>query len=89
MCASCLALTAVAQAESTSEPGDDALARSIVEKADRIRFPDAPFEVNVAIQVTSGGNVTETRGYQILSKGNENTIVIATGRMRETRVSPI
>lgn len=57
---------------------DDALARTIVEKADQVRFPPSAFEVNVAISNTSGSNPPDVRKYRVLSKGNENTLVITT-----------
>jgi outer membrane lipoprotein-sorting protein len=53
-------------------------AREIVEKADQIRFPPEGFQVDVAITNSNGGEVTDTRGYRVLSKGNENTIVMIT-----------
>lgn len=54
---------------------DDPVARSIVEKADQIRFPAESFEVDVDVTNTVDGEVTDRRKYKILSKGNENTIV--------------
>ncbi len=78
ICASPMIATTAAQGQSTADGQDDALARSIVEKADRIRFPQEGFEVDVEVKVSSGGEVTETRGYRILSKGNENTVVMVT-----------
>jgi outer membrane lipoprotein-sorting protein len=54
---------------------EEKLAKDIVEKADRIRFPDEGFQVDVAIANSNGGQVTDTRQYRVLSKGNENTIV--------------
>ena len=49
-------------------------AASILEKADTIRFPREPFQVEVSVtSTTSSGE--EFRKYRILSKGNENTIV--------------
>lgn len=56
---------------------DDTLARSIVEKADQVRFPAEGFEVQVAINSVdqTHGN-DEARRYKVLSKGNENTIVM-------------
>jgi len=74
----CTVSTQGALGQSTAEPQDDALARSIVEKADRIRFPQEGFEVDVEVKVHSGGEVVETRGYRVLSKGNENAIVMVT-----------
>lgn len=54
---------------------DDALAASIVEKADEVRFPKHGFEVVVTIDTTTEG-ATEARKYRVLSKGNQNTIVM-------------
>jgi outer membrane lipoprotein-sorting protein len=55
---------------------EEKLAREIVERADRIRFPEEGFQVDVAIANSDGGQVTDTRQYRVLSKGNENTIVM-------------
>lgn len=54
------------------------LARTILEKADRIRFPQKGFQVEVAITSTAQGGSDEVRQYRILSKGNENTVVMVT-----------
>lgn len=55
---------------------DDAeLARSIVAKADEIRFPAEGFQVTIDIVSTSPGEQPDERKYKILSKGNEKTIV--------------
>jgi outer membrane lipoprotein-sorting protein len=67
-----LATSSVAQAPVES----DELARSIVEKADRIRLPQEGFQVDVSITTTVPGEDPETRRYRILSKGNDNTIVL-------------
>lgn len=53
-------------------------ARSIVEKADRIRFPADGFEVTVTVRSQGADKAQETRKYQVLSKGNENTVVMVT-----------
>ena len=72
-------LVANAHAQSvTVGSGDDALARSIVEKADQIRFPAEPFQVDVDIVTTRQGERSEARKYRVLSKGNDNTIVTLT-----------
>jgi outer membrane lipoprotein-sorting protein len=60
--------------EEIAAPGDD-FARSIVEKADQIRFPQEGFEALVTISSKSGDERSEPRRYRVLSKGNENTIV--------------
>lgn len=51
-------------------------ARTIVERADRVRFPDHGFEVEVDIDSTLSGGTKESRKYKVLSKGNENTVVM-------------
>jgi outer membrane lipoprotein-sorting protein len=55
---------------------DDALARLIVAKADEIRFPKLGFQADVIITTRSPGRTPEVRQYQILSKGNENSLVL-------------
>lgn len=57
---------------------DDAEARQIVERADRIRFPRESFQVDVTINNTDANGGAELRKYRILSKGNEDTLVMAT-----------
>ena len=57
---------------------ETAIARSIVEKADQIRFPTEGFQVDVAISTAQPDKTTETRKYRVLSKGNENTVVMIT-----------
>lgn len=54
---------------------EDDLAKSLVEKADRIRFPQAGYQVNVKITTSAPGREGEVREYEILSKGNDRTIV--------------
>ncbi len=51
--------------------------RSILEKADEIRFPGESFQVDVSIITTSPEQNIETHKYRILSKGNENSVVMA------------
>lgn len=59
----------------SASPGDEALAREIVERADAVRFPSESFQVDVTVESTSGGETLEPRVYRVSSKGNENTIV--------------
>jgi outer membrane lipoprotein-sorting protein len=54
------------------------LAHDLLSRADRIRFPDKGFEVNVTITTTEPGNAPETRAYRIISKGNDKTLVQTT-----------
>jgi outer membrane lipoprotein-sorting protein len=73
-----VALAWPAGAQTTQETDDEALARAIVEKADLVRFPRPGFEVGVTITTTRAGEEPDTRKYRVLSKGNENTIVLIT-----------
>jgi outer membrane lipoprotein-sorting protein len=56
--------------------GDDDQARAILQKSDEIRFPAEGFQVDVAINSSSPGQAPESRKYRVLSKGNENTVVM-------------
>ena len=62
----------------SSPAEDDQVALTILKKADQIRFPGEGFQVDVAISTTSAGNSEDLRKYRILSKGNENTVVMVT-----------
>jgi hypothetical protein len=64
--------------QTPSEQTEDVLARSIVEKADHVRFPAQGFQVDVEILTTRDGQRTDARKYRVLSKGNENTVVLTT-----------
>lgn len=64
--------------EAATPPPDDAYARSIVEKADQVRFPSEGFQVDIGIATTQGDKPAEMRKYRVLSKGNENTVVMVT-----------
>lgn len=57
---------------------DAEFSRSILEKADQIRFPRESFQVDVSISTTSPDQPADIRRYRILSKGNENSIVMIT-----------
>ncbi len=57
---------------------DDPLARSIVEKADLVRFPAEGFQVDINITSTQSGQDSDLRKYRVLSKGNSNTVVMVT-----------
>jgi outer membrane lipoprotein-sorting protein len=58
--------------------GDEGQAASIVEKADHVRFPKEGFEVHVSIGTAREGEEPDIRKYRVMSKGNENTIVMVT-----------
>ena len=59
-----------------SAADDEALAASIIEKSDRVRFPAEGFEVTVTITTTTPSGPQDPRRYRVLSKGNENTVVM-------------
>jgi len=73
-----LATALGAFAQDAPQPVDDPKARRIVEEADRIRFPGEGFQVDVAIVTTGKDKEPDERKYRVLSKGNENTIVMVT-----------
>jgi outer membrane lipoprotein-sorting protein len=73
-----LAVPLAAFAQDTPAPADDPKARRIVEEADRIRFPAEGFQVDVAIVTTGRDKAPDERRYRVLSKGNENTVVMIT-----------
>ncbi len=49
-----------------------------MQKADQVRFPAEGFEVGVTITTTTPSGPADTRKYRVLSKGNENTVVMTT-----------
>ncbi|MFN0315655.1 MAG: outer membrane lipoprotein-sorting protein [Burkholderiales bacterium] len=53
-------------------------AKEILLRADRIRFPNEPFQVEVTITSTAPDTEPEVRVYRILSKGNEQTLIQTT-----------
>jgi len=61
-----------------SPASDDELARTIVEKADHVRFPVESFEVAVTISTRGSDEPTEERKYRVFAKGQENTAVMTT-----------
>ncbi|MFO1320376.1 MAG: outer membrane lipoprotein-sorting protein [Burkholderiales bacterium] len=63
--------------------GSEHQARSILQKADEIRFPAQGFEVAIRIKSIEGGSAPETRDFRVYSKGNDNTIVQTTAPAAE------
>lgn len=64
--------------DTTAASADEALARSIVDKADKVRFPAEGFQVDIVINSLKSDKDAEMRKYRVLSKGNENTVVQVT-----------
>lgn len=74
-----LLFIAVNAFQAASAATDDAeFSRSILEKADQIRFPRDSFQVDVSISTTAPNQSPDIRKYRILSKGNENSVVMIT-----------
>lgn len=57
-------------------PAADPEAARIVARADEIRFPRESFQTDIQVRNLSDGVVNDERKYRILSRGNENTIVL-------------
>ena len=53
-------------------------AGEIVRKADEVRFPSYGFQVNITVSTYQSDGTPSLRKYQILSKGNERTLVRTT-----------
>jgi hypothetical protein len=55
---------------------EDPVAREILAKSDEIRFPAEGFQVDILITSSTPDAEPELRKYRVLSKGNENTVVM-------------
>ncbi|ABB73674.1 outer membrane lipoprotein-sorting protein [Nitrosospira multiformis ATCC 25196] len=71
-------LFAIAVPTAIADTNDTELAQTILEKADQIRFPRESFQVDVTINTTAPGQPEDWRKYRVLSKGNENSVVMTT-----------
>jgi outer membrane lipoprotein-sorting protein len=71
--ATCSGLTLAADA-----PAEDIQARELLLRADRIRFPEADFQVDIVITTSAPDSEPDERAYRILSKGNSQTLVQTT-----------
>ncbi|HKX54408.1 MAG TPA: outer membrane lipoprotein-sorting protein, partial [Nitrosospira sp.] len=69
--------------DSFAESDSAELAQSILQKADQIRFPRESFQVDVSINTTAPDQPEEARDYRVLSKGNENSVVMTTAPASE------
>ncbi|KAF0103172.1 MAG: hypothetical protein FD187_404 [bacterium] len=67
-----------ALASAEEDEGGDRLAREVLARADRIRFPEEGFQVDITITTTTPDNDPEVRAYRILSRGNNQTLVQTT-----------
>ncbi|MEW6513464.1 MAG: outer membrane lipoprotein-sorting protein [Pseudomonadota bacterium] len=62
----------------TEDQGIDTVAQEILRNADQIRFPKESFQVDISILSKRADQSIESRKYQVLSKGNDKTVVIVT-----------
>ena len=69
-----LGLASPIMAEGLQE--EDSFARNLLERSDEIRFPREGFQVDINIASTGPDQDTENRKYRVLSKGNENTVIM-------------
>ena len=67
-----LSVTLEARADETPD------AKQIVERADRIRFPKESFQIDVTITNSDASKNTDVHKYRVLSKSNEDTLVMTT-----------
>jgi hypothetical protein len=65
-----------ARAQTKSNVEHDVSAQDILKNADMVRFPSEGFEVTVIIRTSEQGRLREERTLKVLSKGNENTLVM-------------
>ena len=65
-------------ASASDEPVMDAQAREILLRADRIRFPEEGFQVDIVITTYAPDSEPDERAYRILSLGNTRTLVQTT-----------
>lgn len=54
---------------------DEAAVRAVA-RADEIRFPRESFQTEIIVKSSSEGQTTDERKFRVLSRGNENTIVM-------------
>jgi outer membrane lipoprotein-sorting protein len=57
-------------------PNVDIDATALVQRADAIRFPRESFETVITVTNYSDGEAGDVRKYRVMSRGNENTIVL-------------
>ena len=68
----------LAGAAAAQETAADPKAIEILKAADQVRFPGDGFQVDIAITSRRTDQTTESRKYQVLSKGNDKTLVSVT-----------
>lgn len=64
-------------------PAEENQADELLLRADRIRFPEESFQVDIVITTHAPGKGAEERAYRVLSKGNARTLVQTTAPAAE------
>ncbi|PTQ83488.1 outer membrane lipoprotein-sorting protein [Nitrosospira multiformis] len=75
--------SASAQSEASAQPNDANLPREILEKSDQIRFPRESFQVDITVATTAPSQPEDVHKFRVLSKGNENSVVMTTAPASE------
>lgn len=73
-----LLATSIGSAPASDVPDANVQARDLLLRADRIRFPEAGFQVDIVITTTTPDSEPDERSYRILSLGNTRTLVQTT-----------
>ncbi|MEO8186836.1 MAG: outer membrane lipoprotein-sorting protein [Burkholderiaceae bacterium] len=68
--------TPSAKAQAMPNVGQGVSAQDILKYADLVRFPPEAFEVSIHIRSSQQGSLKDERVLKVLSKGNENTVVM-------------
>ena len=80
----CLFVTsASAQSDASAQPNDANLPREILQKSDQIRFPRESFQVDITVTTTAPSQPEDVHKFRVLSKGNENSVVMTTAPASE------
>ena len=83
MLGAALVVFAVGGPATAAEAAADNQASELLLRADRIRFPEGGFQVDVVITTQAPDREPEARAYRILSKGNTRTLVQTTAPAAE------
>jgi outer membrane lipoprotein-sorting protein len=76
-------ISAFAQTDTSVQSDDTNLPREILEKSDQIRFPRESFQVDIAVTTTAPNQPEDVHKFRVLSKGNENSVVMTTAPASE------
>jgi outer membrane lipoprotein-sorting protein len=75
--------SASAQSDASAQPNDANLPREILQKSDQIRFPRESFQVDITVTTTAPSQPEDVHKFRVLSKGNENSVVMTTAPASE------